>query len=204
MFLCSQRQITPFYSLEASSKLSPLWFYRDMRCRTVIIVDFSAFETLLKTAHMPFYNFQIESAHHTQEVKEAIREARDCVEADREAGWWLLLTLLLFKCNRSCERSLTFHSFRRKFTTTTSRAETSRERRFLTRWRQIETEEGDYCGCYCLLKGHYAKCYRPTVCSLWSHSAAQHCACVCMILRAKLCVGQCVCWCGSRRYLPVS
>lgn len=36
---------------------------------------------------MPFYNFQIESAHHTQEVKEAIREARDCVEADREAGW---------------------------------------------------------------------------------------------------------------------
>lgn len=42
-------------------------------------------------------------------------------------------------------------------------------------------EEGDYCGCYCLLKGHYAKCYRPTVRSLWSQSTAETLSvCVCV------------------------
>lgn len=35
---------------------------------------------------MPFYNFQIESTHHAEEVKEAIREACDCVETDSKAG----------------------------------------------------------------------------------------------------------------------
>lgn len=28
----------------------------------------------------------------------------------------------------------------------------------------------DYCGCYCLLKGYYGKCYCPNVHSQWSHS----------------------------------
>lgn len=32
---------------------------------------------------MPFYNFQIESAHQAEEVKEAIRETCACVETDR-------------------------------------------------------------------------------------------------------------------------
>lgn len=42
-------------------------------------------------------------------------------------------------------------------------------------------EEGDYCGCYCLLKGHYTKCYRPTVRSPWSQSTAETLSvCVCV------------------------
>lgn len=41
-------------------------------------------------------------------------------------------------------------------------------------------EEGDYCGCYCLLKGHYAKCYRPTALSMEPQRCVAMCVCVCV------------------------
>lgn len=51
----------------------------------IINVDFRAIWKLSKTAQTHFYNFQIESAHHTEELKAAIRRAGD-LSGDRQRG----------------------------------------------------------------------------------------------------------------------
>lgn len=45
---------------------------------------------------MPFYNLQIESTRHTEEVKEAIMEACDCAQADGEARMVITASITAF------------------------------------------------------------------------------------------------------------